>query len=295
MRRDNKAVELLSIIYDGIQKIPKTNKFIVKSKDEGKMGVVDSEGNIIIPLEYTRITSSKGKLFRLYGEISYNSRTFTYRGATTKYQSIADLDGNILTPSIPFVTTISVGNYGILLGFDYIPLKNTVNYNFNGRLVKLENPTDTEEIGGLIYVGYDKSVIEFDESIESATYSPLVPDLLVLNKVERRVNDTAESDINRIERIDTFYGIRLDKGNEMHDIVDCYDKLERIKEKRETVDEYEKEYGIDTKLAKLIKEQVDLLGTELYIANIGDSKILIDRHYTPIVNINGGSIKIVYW
>lgn len=237
------TVDRLSIIFDKVQKSKKYDRYIVSDRE--KWGVVDSKGNIIIPLKFTRITSSNDTFFRVYGE---NSGIFIQNKGgiiECKYQALYDYEGNELMPMSPYNKVISAGNNGLLFGFT------TLQMEFN----------DVET--NITYIGYDKRILKIDSRILCGN-----------------VNEHIQNLITLIDKDNKVYGLRIDKKFDIKQLNEVYDAIEPIVLRNyKTLTECEECLQISKEeAATVILSAVDT-SSKLYIGTINNRRYLLNEHY----------------
>lgn len=242
------TIKMLSIIYDKIQKSKRHDRYIVS--DGEKWGVVDSIGNIIIPLKFTRITTSNDKLFRVYGEQSGVKVFIPMVGDMEyKYQSVYDYEGNQLCPMMPYTKTLSIGKYGLLLGFSTTELK--------------VNNQETH----LTYIGYDKQIIEFEDNIVQAMVSKYIPEMIFVIGTDLKMR-----------------ALRVDKKLEVLDLEQAYDSIRQVTGRYKTILECQNDLNIRKNVAEMILRYMVGSPSILYLGKIKGVEYLLEEHYRPILH-----------
>lgn len=268
-RRQKEKIELtiqtLSMIFDKVQKSKNHDRYIVS--DGTNWGVVDSTGTPIIPLKFTRITTSNDRVFRVYGEISIIPATniWDINPTFAKYQGITDYDGNMLLALSPYNKILSIEKRGLLFGYS-MPIDEILGVDTN-----------------IAYVDYDKGAFIFPEKIVKVYMAGYIPELILGLSEDK-----------------TAYGLRVDKELKLLDIKDAYDSIEKVKVDEESVKNltatsYVKQLTSDDEVIKSIFGHNYIDGNTYYIGKINGREILLTSNYTPILpDIKGQKYKPLY-
>ena len=248
------------MIYDKVQKSKSHDRYIVS--DGTNWGVVDSCGVPIIPLKYTRITTSQDKFFRVYGEVYPNYFDMMF---APKYQSIFDYDGKELNTPEPFNKHIVIKGNGLLLGY--------------------ARAYQNQEGWHAAYADYASGkVITFDDDVHAINVNKFMPDIImvILNKTRHKHKIVKILDIPNI-----------DKG--LQDPKDVWDSVEEFNlsdEKSIThmVEKYNIQGVTGSKLRALATqlEQLGLKGLTAddtpnnYVAVLRGEAYILNEDYQPM-------------
>lgn len=269
--KESEVITKLSIIHDKVRKCKNIDRYIVGS--ENHWGVVDSSGKIIIPLQFTNINMSNGKLFRVYGEVNSSLQKHQVFDALIKYQTIYDIDGKQLMPLITFTSVISAGKYGLLMGYDMFgsagvyPEQNmyVVSYNAN-------------------------TATELDSSVKGLIVDERLPEIVIAAVKEGY--DT-EDDFK-------YLGIRIDKGTKLESLADCFDKIILTEYNQDILEEYIKGAGLSSSYAEELRNTCKEYDSgkehdNWCLCKIGNKHIFTDKTYNFIQsNRRKNSVKEVW-
>ena len=240
----DRTVSVLEIIYDKVMVSKNHDRYIVGNTD-GEWGVVDSNGNIIIPVKYTRITTSNDKVFRVYGE-SVGTKATMFGKFNVKVQSVFTYDGKQLIDFKPYAKALSIGKYGILLG-DELCTGSNDSY----------------------YIGYNGEVFHITDKLKGAYITKYVPELIV-------IVDESALNYNMGHRPDI--GIRADRDKiELKSLKDCYDELHELDV--ETMTANGVNYSGNEYIKGLAKQYKK---SKVYIGIINGKAILVDSDHLPV-------------
>lgn len=112
----------LSIVFDDVRFAKRYDRYIVVNSDK-QFGVVDLQGNVVIPIEYNKITTTNPAIFRVFGDYD-QSRMASF--GKCRYEAAFDYDGNQLFPFTSFTKILLIGNNGFVFGNEF-PAKDAVN------------------------------------------------------------------------------------------------------------------------------------------------------------------------
>lgn len=255
--KEKGAMELLSIIYDKVQRIKAKDRFIVASK-EG-WGVANGNGDIIIPSKFTLITYSSSKLFRVYGEGS-GVYTLQYE---LKYQGVYDLNGNVMLP---------LGLYGECIKFR------------NGLIFGQNNLTQSNNQQGnciIAYVNSDIGCYRFEDDVNSIIVIKGVDDILLAFTV----NNSCE-----VIRADKgFQRYSLDQA------WDKLTKINLSEINDTAYEDYLKSLGITEQLGEKILKASRVLNDKIfYIAETSESKHVLNEMLVPVIATSRRDYKTIY-
>jgi len=177
-KRVDSIVNKLHMLFTYVRKTDNSDRYIVS--EGGNWGVVSGDGIILIPFDFTNITMSGKKIFRVYTDVFSTGATGftpeTYKFYDIKKQGIYDLDGNELVKPSEYTKVRLLGKKGIILGADRYSLQ-------------YDAP--------LHIVLYNGAVIEFSKDVDYVNILNLVEDIILIH-YKRDSNDRR-------------YAIRLDK------------------------------------------------------------------------------------
>lgn len=264
------TIDRLSIIYDKVQKSKRADRYIVGNKDDS-WGVVNSDGEIIIPFNYTRITTSNDTFFRAYGEFDIR---FASMYSSVKEQSIIDYNGNVLVGPMCFSKNLLVGKYGILLGQD----------------ASCYTPDDYEHPYQIWFVHYNNGIVSLGDDIKEARFNVNMPELIFLLNADNKIVNTirADKEAKILELKDSFDAITpIDEFDMTQQEKYFTDKMYRFKDKAdETFVDFVNKLCDGKKMGKA------------QICRVGSHYIATDSEFSPIsylyMDNSKKSIKVIF-
>lgn len=217
------AKETLALVFDKVQHVKGTDRFIVGNKED-LWGVVDIEGNEVIPLKYTRITTTGGSYFKAYGNKVFTTYSVMSE-IDVKEQTLFDINGKVLHEHGAFSTSKLLLERGILFG-----------QNSDSRYYV---PKKTDKYTGALYLDfYTGKVYEIPSVFTEISISEVLPGIILLGFDERVISEeklkeasNCETGIKvKYEPNIELYGFRYDTTDdrdiEIKPLKDCCDTCE---------------------------------------------------------------------
>lgn len=251
------SVDKLSIVFDDVRYAKRYDRYIVVNSDK-QFGVVDLQGNVVIPIEYNKITTTNPAIFRVFGD--YDQSRIGSFGSLCRYEAAFDYDGRQLFPFTSFTKIILIGGNGFIFGNEF-PSQDAV----SNVMPNTNSP--------MYLVNHEAKCLRVPKEYGYAIASKYVPSIAVL--VKRTANEN---------RVDSSKVVHIAKGVDIVDLVSVVDKILPLQEFIDTVaEEYANEvkkkqrWNVKVDAMERLMEMVTVVRTTF---NYNECKALfIDKHW----------------